>query len=63
LVDDAGGKTKVSIRECRLNGNHCVIQNETVTGFSIFKNMKCRFELITNMRALFACEVKLYAIG
>lgn len=61
LIDDSGGKSKINIIGCKMNGISCEVKDNTIVGISLFKDRPARFELYTDLSRLFACEVNLYA--
>ena len=59
-LDDSDVRYKAEIEQCFINGIEAEIQHGIAKRFSI-KPGKTKIELKTNLKELYACEVKMYA--
>lgn len=60
-LDDINNKYKPEIEYCTINGALYDISNGRVMNFKLQSGIKYNFELKTNLKDLYACEVKVYA--
>ncbi len=59
-LDDSDVRYKAEIEQCIVNGNEVEVHNGVAKKFPI-KPGKTKIELKTNIKELYACEVKMYA--
>ena len=58
-LDDSDVRYKAEIEQCIVNGNEVEVHNGVAKKFPI-KPGKTKIELKTNIKELYACEVKMY---
>lgn len=60
-LDDSGTKYAIAITNCLVNGTETDISDGKAVNFELLNGKKYKFELTTNLKDLYACEVKIYA--
>ena len=60
-LDDSGTRYPVNVESCTINGEKISIEENKVKNFNLTNGEKYKFELITDLKELYACEVRIYA--
>ncbi|MEG0909843.1 MAG: hypothetical protein RSH78_05740, partial [Bacilli bacterium] len=60
-LDDSGSKYDIGIKKCFINGQQHQLENGKIKNLELIEGTKYKIEIETELKGLYACEVKIYA--